>query len=177
MQSTYPLAREKQPLFDIYIIFVGKSQYWIACVCTAQKQILHQEINKLLLTQHHQQHIQCSHIDHHQIKIKVVKPSPNTKSLKTLINSYTPVPVKAVPGKGHSLRSIPGGLKYVFYISQHVCVITQATLGFHLIKTLFSVTPCVKTSRAFQVCDSIWCLGPSRGQGGSRVVFMTRRPL
>lgn len=40
--------------------------------------------------------------------------------------------------KGHSLKNIPGGLKYVSYLDQHGCVITQTTSFFLLIKTLFS---------------------------------------
>lgn len=75
-------------------------------------------------------------------------------------------------GKGHSLKGIPGGLKYFLYLGQHACVITPATLGFHLIKTLASVPQGVKTSRAFQVCDSIWYLGPSPGQGGPAGLFL-----
>lgn len=65
--------------------------------------------------------------------------------------------------KGHSLKSIPGGLKYFLCLGHHAFVITPATLGFYLIKTLASVPQGVKTSRAFQVCVSIWYLSPSPG--------------
>lgn len=68
-----------------------------------------------------------------------------------------------VTRKGHSLKSIPGGLKYFLCLGDHACVITPAALGIHLIKTLASVPQDVKTSRAFEVCDSIWYLGPSPG--------------
>lgn len=75
-----------------------------------------------------------------------------------------------------SLKSIPGGLKYFPYLGHPACVVTPATLGFHLIKRLASVPQGVKTSREFQCCDSIWYLSPHHGKGASWVVFMTRRP-
>ena len=68
--------------------------------------------------------------------------------------------MEVVTRKGQSLKSIPGGLKYFLYLGQHACVITLATFGIHLIKILVGVQQGVKTSRAFQVCDSICYLGP-----------------
>lgn len=76
-----------------------------------------------------------------------------------------------VTRKGHSLKSIPGGLEYFLCLGPHACVIMPATLGFHLIKTLASIPQGVKTSRAFQVCDLIRYLSPSPGRGGQLGCF------
>lgn len=73
--------------------------------------------------------------------------------------------MEAVHRKGHSLKSITGGLIYFLYLGHLVWVITPAILGFHLIKTLVSIPEGVKTSR-FVILH-----GTSAG-----VFFMTRRP-
>lgn len=61
--------------------------------------------------------------------------------------------MEVVTRKGHSLKSIPGGLKYFLCLGDQACAITPAALGFHLIKTL---AMCTTRCKNFKSTPGLW---------------------